>query len=372
MGLHMNKERARKQLEQALSIARSDAELPSVWRERTEHVARFEQRTCLVVLGTALLAKATNDQVSVLTLKARAGNRAYSARGLAHDVLVPAAVDHHFDLRTTGREPLNNQPFFHSDRVDAMPRVKHPEEIDCLVEYLEEVDYLREDEAVEALAAFLRQRLGAASTSTSTDLGQTSADLTRLTAASIQFLHGKAESGKRAQALVAAAFDVVFDDVRTTRVFDPSRRLPGDVQAFHKLEPVITVEVRAKPVTFSDFVHFMRSAAVAGFPHAMIAGFQSIDPAVRGASKKAWDEMGVYVSVYDSYSDLLLDALTWSRRPLNQCLADFPKCVVSRLVQLEVEPSSLALWGELASQGNSTLLQRQERHDDPQTFQSAP
>ena len=181
------------------------------------------------------------------------------------------------------------------------------------------------------------------------DLGHTSADLVRLKDACGHFLDSSAESGKRAQALVAAAFDLVFDDVRTARVFDPSRKLPGDVQAFHKLEPVVAVEVRAKPVTYSDAVHFVRSAAAAGFPHAMIAGLDAVDAKVLRLSKEAWQETGVYVTVYTQFSDILLDALAWSRRPLQQLLAEFPKDVVARLIQLEVKTSSMALWGELVS-----------------------
>jgi len=349
MGLTIDKKRARRQLERALELARSDAVVPAVWIERTQRVASFEDKTCLVVLGTALLATATDDTVDALTLKARAGNKAYSARGLAHEVLVPASIDHGFDLRTTGREPLNNQPFFYSDRVDAMPRVKHPEEIQYLVECLEEVHYLREEEAVQALAGFLRHRIAAKEQAVPIDLGHTSADLIRLKDACDHFLSKSAESGKRAQALVAAAFDLVFDDVRTARVFDPSRKLPGDVQAFHKLEPVVAVEVRAKPVTYSDAVHFVRSVGAAGFPHAMIAGFEAVDAKVLSLSKEAWQETGVYVTVYTQFSDILLDALAWSRRPLHQLLAEFPKDVVARLTQLEVKTSSMALWGELVS-----------------------
>jgi hypothetical protein len=349
MGLRIDKKRARRQLERALELAGSDAVLPNDWLERTERVSRFEDKTCLVVLGTALLATATDDTVDALTLKARAGNKAYSARGLAHEVLVPASIDHRFDLRTTGREPLNNQPFFHSDRVDAMPRVKHPEEIQYLVECLEEVHYLREEEAVQALAAFLRHRIAAKEQAIPVDLGHTSADLIRLKEACGHFLDKDAESGKRAQALVAAAFDLVFDDVRTANVFDPSRKLPGDVQAFHKLEPVVAVEVRAKPVTYSDAMHFVRSVSAASFPHAMIAGLDTVDAEVLRLSHEAWEETGVFVTVYTQFSDILLDALAWSRRPLHQLLAEFPKDVADRLIQLEVKVSSLALWGELVS-----------------------
>jgi SacI restriction endonuclease len=295
-----------------------------------------------------LLATATDDTVDPLTLKSRAGNRAYSARGLAHGVLVPASVEFGFDLRTTGPEPLNNQPYFHSDRVDAMPRVKHPQETKRLVEYLEAAHYLREDEAVEALAAFLRHRLSAAEAK-SVDLGQMSSDLVRLTNACDGFLRRTAESGKRAQALVAAAFDLVFDDVRTTRVFDPSRRFPGDVQAFFRLEPVVAVEVRAKAVSYSDAIHFVRSAAAAGFPHAVIAAFASIDAEALRLRDEGWKKQGILVSIHSDYMALLLDALAWGRKPLHQQLEVFPTLVVRRLLQLEVAPASLALWGELAS-----------------------
>jgi len=349
MGLRIDKAKARRQLERALVLARSDASLPIEWHDRTQRVALFQDKTCLVVLGTALLATATDDTIDALALKSGAGNKAYSARGLAHGVLVPASVDHGFDLRTTGREPLNNQPFFHSDRVDAMPRVKHPEEIAYLVECLEAAHYLREDEAVLALASFLRDRITAKDAAPSIDLGHSSADLAKTIAACDRYLESGAESGKRAQALVAASFDLVFDDVRTARVFDPSRELPGDVQAFHKLEPVVAAEVRAKPVSYSDAVHFLRSVAAAGFPHALIAGFATVEGGVAELSRATWSENGAYVTVYTAFSDILLDALAWSRRPMHQLLADFPRSVVSRLKQLEVRDSSLALWGELIS-----------------------
>ncbi len=313
MGLRIDKKRARRQLARALRLARSDAAAPADWIACTERVAQFEDKTWRVVLGAALLATAADDAVDALTLKARAGNKAYS------------------------------------DRVDAMPRVKHPEEMRYLVECLEAAHYLREDEAVQALAAFLRQRIAAKEQAAPIDLGHTRADLVRLKDACGNFLDRSAESGKRAQALVAAAFDLVFDDVRTARVFDPSRKLPGDVQAFHKLEPVVAVEVRAKPVTYSDAMHFVRSVAAAGFPHAMIAGLDAVDSKVLHLSKEAWQETGVLVTVYTQFSDILLDALAWSRRPLHQLLAEFPKDVVARLTQLEVKTSSMALWGELVS-----------------------
>lgn len=67
-------------------------------------------------------------------------------------------------------------------------------------------------------------------------------------------------------------------------------------------------------------------------------------------SREVWSQTGVFVTVYAQFSDILLDALAWSRRPLHQLLAQFPKDVVARLTQLEVKIGSMALWGELVSQ----------------------
>lgn len=45
------------------------------------------------------------------------GEGAYSARGLGHGVLVPLAAELGINLGVTGREPLNNQPYFRIKRV---------------------------------------------------------------------------------------------------------------------------------------------------------------------------------------------------------------------------------------------------------------
>ena len=75
-------------------------------------------RTHIAALGTALLAKATNLQVDVFALKVKGGGEgAYSARSLAKEVLAADAPMLGLDLGVTGREPLNNQPYFRYDRI---------------------------------------------------------------------------------------------------------------------------------------------------------------------------------------------------------------------------------------------------------------
>ncbi len=108
---------ARQRFAEALEAARSGRELPAAWLERTRKVGESPNRTFVSMLGTALLAKATDSQVDAFSLKTRNLPRAYSARALCKDVLMPAATTARINMGTTGREPLNNQPFFRYDRV---------------------------------------------------------------------------------------------------------------------------------------------------------------------------------------------------------------------------------------------------------------
>jgi len=50
-------------------------------------------------------------------------------------------------------------------------------------------------------------------------------------------------------------------------------------------------------------VHFASSASAAGFPHALIAGFDSVDAEVLHLSKEAWQETGVFMTVHPQFSD---------------------------------------------------------------------
>jgi SacI restriction endonuclease len=103
---HQDAERV---LLEALAVAKSTATLPIAWLSYTRTVFGLASKTWTPALGTLLLAKAVCEDADALSLKAEPSDpRAYSARGLCHAVLVPAAVQHGFSIRNTGREPLNN------------------------------------------------------------------------------------------------------------------------------------------------------------------------------------------------------------------------------------------------------------------------
>src|SRR5690554_4929746 len=101
-------------------------------------------KTYVAALGTLLLAKAVDSQVDTLSIKANAA-RSYSMRTLGHTVLVPAARDLGFSIRATGREPLNNQPFFRYDHMSEIDRVRDAAQFDSFLSVAKAANELGEN-----------------------------------------------------------------------------------------------------------------------------------------------------------------------------------------------------------------------------------
>lgn len=61
-----------------------------------------------------------SPEIDPFSVKAGDGlDEKYSARSLCQNVLVPNATELSVDLSVTGKEPLNNQPYFRIDRVSS-------------------------------------------------------------------------------------------------------------------------------------------------------------------------------------------------------------------------------------------------------------
>ena len=261
MGLVVDQVEARAILDEAARWAASDREVPGEWMEWTRRVDGSPSKTFTAALGTALLAKATNPAIDALALKATSGPNAYSARTVGHGVLVPGAVRHRYDLRATGREPLNNQPFFRYNRIDEIDRVhaRARPHLPDLIAACQAINQLDARQAYAALAAFLRVRMEAARDHRAIDLRGSGVSMSDLIDKTERFVTADPEGGRRGQAFVAAAFDLASSSVRSRRVNDPSRRMPGDVQILVGGMPVLAVEVRQKTVSHEETMHFAES-----------------------------------------------------------------------------------------------------------------
>lgn len=342
---------ARQTLDAAVSLASAGA-ISDEWVEITRDVGAAASRTYVAALGTALLARATDAQIDPMSIKATPGaGRAYSARNLCHGVLVPASREYGFDLGATGREPLNNQPFFRYERIDEMERVRDEAGLRVLLGALRKVGRLKREDAEEALASFIRVRTDVADEKRRTSLRDVELGVRDAIDAATEFLFEGADGGKRGQALVAGVLDLVFEEVRMGRVNDPSRRFVGDVQALVGVQVVLAVEVRQKPVAEDDALAFARLAAQAGVGNAVVAAFAHDQPDldVVDLRDRAEEQEAVLLTVIQSADELISAALLWSGERPDIALGQLPQLVADRLHEIEASERSLRWWSELIS-----------------------
>lgn len=345
---------------EALALADSAAELPESWIRAAETVALAPNKTYTAALGTALLARATDGSVDPLTLAVEAdpypGLRSYSARNLAKEVLVPAMTDARIDLRATGPEPLNNSPFY-GERVIHLG-LKHRglsarQSLEHLVEVLNDVRHLDEQEALTALAAFLRTRRAARAAA----LGDAAsprrdASLRHLLDATEAFVTADPEGGKRGQAVTAAALGLVHPGIASGRINDPSRHWPGDVGGYsspvfdRRAVPEVSAEAKQRPVSAQEVLLFCERLAAAGGERALYA---ALHPEQRRLDEDAIaalaaDEHGVVLEVAVGVRALLRSALTWSSVPVAEATAAFIGMMEARLIDIEVTDAAIAEW----------------------------
>jgi hypothetical protein len=253
-----------------------------------------------------------------------------------------------------GITQLNNQPFFAHDRMDPSVVVDtgaRPWWI-ALIEYLEDVNRMSEDEARLALAAFIRSRKSARATRKEAvlptrirpvslaNLGQLSAD----------FVESKPEGGKRGQAFVAAAFELVFEHVAASkRVNDPSRDFPGDVKVLNADGAILlSAEVRQKRVHDAGIRFFVRRVAAAGGGRAVVAALASGQPRLdRSRLEAEAENQGVILTIFESVPELLGEWIHRSTLTVDEIVQVFPQRMLSRMREIGVSDTGQTEWASL-------------------------
>ena len=337
---------ARLVLAHAAKIALSDSPVPEYWERFAEEVFMMDAKTYTPALGAALLAKATDDGIDPLAIKAT-GERGYSLRTVGHSVLVPAAQAMGFSIRTTGREPLNNQPFFRYDHMTRIGRVRNREQLDWFVEKLQGANSLDAESARLALAAFLRVAFRQAKARAFIEIDQVFMTISEvLSATSAYLVHGVAERPKKLQAFVAAAYDMTHDDVRSRNINDPSRDYPGDVQAYFNDVPFLAVEVRGKPVPATELDAFITACAHVGITRVgLMVDAPDHRPIDRSQLRSQFLKAGsVHLSLYESVTALIEAALEWTDEPHDLAASRFVTAALARLKEVEVTDIALDEW----------------------------
>lgn len=330
------------------------------WAEIVQHFSETclqLPKTHIAFLGTAMLAKALNLDADVFSIKAGNTNpRAYSARSLGHGALVPYAVELGINLGVTGREPLNNQPYFRFDRM-SREIVVHPtakpliEELCNILERLEQIADIQQARA--ALRAFIhvrRQYMPKYQEITTTD--QDMSTISLIVAIS-KFVGENSEGGKRAQAVVAGLMDVFAGpkNVVTSRINDPDRHLSGDVGVRSDKDPSKwerIFEVRDKQVSQSDVYLFADKSLAADVKEAAMIAVASGQEDVQFEEPKLWAfRRGLSLSIFYGWPSFVEQVLFWCDQPQHQAARLSTSLIYDRLVAMEVSVEGVQTWVDL-------------------------
>ncbi len=348
MGLTLDRAKATEQFDQALQIARSEEEVPADWVSAAREVGQMASATFTPLLGTALLAEATDARIDAFSLQASTSHKGYSARSLAKNVLVPRCVAEGVDLRTRGAEPLNNSPFYKERLVHRGLNVsdRTREELEELCEVLARVDFLAEDGAVNALAAFLRVRIEDGRAAMVVVIGEGTKALRDFASLATDFTNAELEGGKRGQAMTAACLDLVHDDVRSGAINDPSVRMPGDALVYEDGSVVLAAEAKQKPVMASEILQFADRLATGGIGKGLYLAVAPNQPDLDAhvLSEEIASRHGVAMSVITSVDDLVTTALVWSSNGLDDGLRRLPALLMHRLVEFDCDQAGIDSW----------------------------
>lgn len=314
-------------------------------------------KTHIAFFGTALLAKAMNAKADVYAIKpehAKNNPNAFSARTLCHSVLVPLAAELGFSIGVTGREPLNNQPYFRMTRLnDGTPvHAGGKAAFNYMLELISEVqDFNTEKQAKEALKAYIivRSKYQPRYSEHICDLISPE----KLTIAIKRLVQQNSEGGRRAQAAVAGLMDVFAGQERVSsgRINDPSRKHPGDVCVV-SIEPGVdwekAIEVRDKPVVVSDVQIFVNKCIAMGAREAALVMVSEAQPELDISALYGWaEDKGIGLTLFIGWESFVDQALFWSSKSKPEAALLAAKFIHERLVMVEASPKAITLWSEV-------------------------
>ncbi len=357
----------------AAQIIRDEAQTGSVdpvWAEKVDHLSRLCSEgvaaTHIAFLGTAMLAKAVDHRVDLFAIKPKheSGNPyAYSARTLCHEVIVPLAAELGFSIGVTGREPLNNQPYFRMTRLgDETPIHQGSraafEYMLTLIHELQEMT--AEDAAKEALRAFIavRRKYQPRYLDHNSSFSITP---DQLSAAIKHFVGLDSEGGRRAQAIVAGLMDVYAgpERVESGRINDPSRNYPGDVCVRSSADPAVwekAIEVRDKSVSVQDVQIFGKKCVDMVVREAAVVMASDQQMPLDGLQLTIWaNGFGIGITLFQGWDEFIEQALFWSEDPKPLAAKRALGFIYQRLITVEVSPASVSLWESIIEElGHAT------------------
>ena len=158
----LSKTELQQTLERAFRIATSNDDLPQLWLAR-QRSAQSPSVAFVAGVGSVLLAKATDPRIDAFILQARAGGTgAFSLRSAA-TVLASNRHAFGYDIGSTSdQDPINHSTLNGFTRWDAaLDRItpSHKAFFQIVLRWLADISKISQDDALLALAAYIRVRL---------------------------------------------------------------------------------------------------------------------------------------------------------------------------------------------------------------------
>jgi hypothetical protein len=354
---------------QAMQVLREEAQQPvevpldQGWVRKVEELSRLCElkggsKTHIAFLGTAMLAKATDLRADLFAIKpehAEGNPNAFSARILSENVLVPGAAEFGISIGVTGRQPLNNQPYFRMTRLDDGTPVRRGAKagFDYMVKLVRELGQMNDTAKVRAaLRAYIAVRRRYITRYADHEEGRLITP-DRLLAAIIALVREDSEGGRRAQATVAGLMDVFAgpDRVESGRINDPSRKYPGDVCVQSSDDADVwekAIEVRDKPVSAADVQIFGKKCLDMGVRDGCLVMVSDRQERLDSPSLTRWaNEFGIGMTLFHGWAEFVDQALFWAAQPKSVAASEAIGFIHKRLVSVEASTVAVESWGRL-------------------------
>ncbi|GBR01614.1 restriction endonuclease, SacI family [Asaia lannensis] len=337
------------------------APLDRDWVRKVERVSEMcaagAPETHIAFLATSMLARAVDAKADLFYIKPNLYKElpnAYSARTLSEKVVVPLSAELGFSIGVSGKQPLNNQPYFRMTFLgDKTPVHGAGRQVfNLMIELIHELAASTPAQARQALRAFIavrrkyQRRYDDAGDDASLSLEQLLDAIQRLVGAA-------SEGGRRAQAVAAGLLDVLYgeDRVESGRINDPSRHYAGDVVILASEERLgweKSFEIRDKPVPFSDIAIFGRTCVERGIREAavvMVSNEQAfVDP---NKVRELGEGYGFSMTLFYGWEQLVNNCLFWATLPTPEAAKLAAATIRERLIAVEVSRDAVMLWDSL-------------------------
>ncbi|HEU5252053.1 MAG TPA: restriction endonuclease, SacI family [Solirubrobacterales bacterium] len=343
-------------LDQAYLLATSDKPLPKLWLDRAEQLRKSPSRSFIAAFGAALLAKATDARVDSMVIQTQEGSiGAYSLRRAATE-LAQKRRQYGYDIGSTSdRDPINASTLISSRRWDvALNRITPPHKpfFQVILGWLADLNELSEEEATEALAAFIRMRrevahgVAAEQVPILLENAPRLADLVEVLEA---FSSADTEGGARGMALLAAAFRAAGLEAEV-----PSRNDPRHIDIPIKLEGKLFIgsEVKQQPTREVTADSLARDCADAEVSWAILA---VLPPGIldqfdiASAIWRAEQEHAVILRVLTGVRPILHEASLVGRVSLPDFCAGLPRAYADALRDIRADDSAIETWAAISA-----------------------